>query len=67
MRRSDKLEGHTYYKGRFLFRSKNIKRAIDMTEHTAETSKTASLGALIHNQQVVERLAEQGIKVVNSV
>ncbi|MFZ3372890.1 MAG: 4-hydroxy-3-methylbut-2-enyl diphosphate reductase, partial [Desulfitobacteriaceae bacterium] len=44
-----------------------VKRAIDLTERTAETSKTASLGPLIHNQQVVDRLAQQGIKVVNSV
>lgn len=44
-----------------------VKRAIDLTKRTAETSETASLGPLIHNQQVVERLAKQGINVVNSV
>ncbi|MHB8124176.1 MAG: bifunctional 4-hydroxy-3-methylbut-2-enyl diphosphate reductase/30S ribosomal protein S1 [Desulfitobacteriaceae bacterium] len=44
-----------------------VKRAIDMSERTAKTSKTVSLGPLIHNQQVVERLAKQGICVVNSV
>jgi (E)-4-hydroxy-3-methyl-but-2-enyl pyrophosphate reductase (IPP and DMAPP forming) len=44
-----------------------VQRAIDMSESTAKTSSTASLGPLIHNQQVVESLAKQGIKVVNSV
>lgn len=44
-----------------------VQRAIEMAESTARTSNTASLGPLIHNQQVVESLAEQGIKVVNSV
>lgn len=44
-----------------------VKRAIDMSESTAKTSNTASLGPLIHNQQVVESLAKQGIKVVKSV
>jgi 4-hydroxy-3-methylbut-2-enyl diphosphate reductase len=44
-----------------------VQRAIDMSESTAKTSSTASLGPLIHNLQVVESLAGQGIKVVNSV
>lgn len=44
-----------------------VKRAIDMSESTARTSVTASFGPLIHNQQVVESLAKQGIRVANSV
>ncbi|MFZ3129597.1 MAG: bifunctional 4-hydroxy-3-methylbut-2-enyl diphosphate reductase/30S ribosomal protein S1 [Desulfosporosinus sp.] len=42
-----------------------VKRALDMAERTVETSSAVSLGPLIHNQQVVKRLAEQGIHVVN--
>lgn len=44
-----------------------VQRAIEIAESTAMTSVTASLGPLIHNQQVVESLAEQGIKVIDSV
>jgi 4-hydroxy-3-methylbut-2-enyl diphosphate reductase len=44
-----------------------VQRAIDIAESTAMTSVTASLGPLIHNQQVVESLAKQGIKVIDSV
>jgi len=44
-----------------------VKRALDMAERTVETSTAVSLGPLIHNQQVVKRLAEQGIQVVNTL
>lgn len=44
-----------------------VKRALDMAERTAETSVTSSLGPIIHNTQVVNRLAEKGIQAVNSV
>jgi len=44
-----------------------VKRALDMAERTVETSPTVSLGPLIHNQQVVKRLAERGIQVVNDL
>ncbi|MDD2234006.1 MAG: bifunctional 4-hydroxy-3-methylbut-2-enyl diphosphate reductase/30S ribosomal protein S1 [Desulfitobacteriaceae bacterium] len=44
-----------------------VKRAINMAENTDGTSVIASLGPLIHNRQVVESLAKQGIKVVNYV
>lgn len=41
-----------------------VKRALEMAEKTAESSATVSLGPLIHNSQVVERLARRGIRVV---
>ena len=44
-----------------------VKRAMDMAERTVETSPAVSLGPLIHNQQVVKRLAERGICVVNDL
>ncbi|MGI6119248.1 MAG: bifunctional 4-hydroxy-3-methylbut-2-enyl diphosphate reductase/30S ribosomal protein S1 [Desulfosporosinus sp.] len=44
-----------------------VKRALDMAERTAETSTSVSLGPLIHNQQVVKRLAKRGIHVVNAL
>ena len=44
-----------------------VKRALDMAERTVETSSAVSLGPLIHNQQVVKRLAERGIRVVNAL
>ncbi|MDA8229190.1 MAG: bifunctional 4-hydroxy-3-methylbut-2-enyl diphosphate reductase/30S ribosomal protein S1, partial [Desulfitobacterium hafniense] len=42
-------------------------RALDMAEKTAEASITASLGPLIHNQQVVEKLERRGISVINNI
>ncbi|MCL6639546.1 MAG: carbamoyltransferase HypF [Firmicutes bacterium] len=44
-----------------------VKRALDMAERTVETSPAVSLGPLIHNQQVVKRLAERGIRVVDAL
>ncbi|HZK54727.1 MAG TPA: 4-hydroxy-3-methylbut-2-enyl diphosphate reductase [Desulfosporosinus sp.] len=44
-----------------------VKRALDMAERTVETSEAVSLGPLIHNQQVVKRLEERGIQVVNAL
>jgi len=44
-----------------------VKRALDMAERTVETSQAVSLGPLIHNQQVVKRLAERGIQVVEDL
>ena len=44
-----------------------VKRALDMAERTVETSAAVSLGPLIHNQQVVKRLAERGIQVVHTL
>lgn len=44
-----------------------VKRALDMAERTVEASPAVSLGPLIHNQQVVERMAERGIQVVNAL
>lgn len=44
-----------------------VKRALDLAERTVETAPAVSLGPLIHNQQVVERMAERGIQVVNNL
>jgi small subunit ribosomal protein S1 len=44
-----------------------VKRALDMAERTVHTSNTASLGPLIHNQQVVEKMEKQGVRVVDAV
>jgi len=44
-----------------------VKRALEMAERTVEITPAVSLGPLIHNQQVVERMAERGIKVVNAL
>lgn len=44
-----------------------VKRALDMAERTALISATASLGPLIHNQQVVEKMEKQGVRVVGEV
>lgn len=44
-----------------------VKRALEMAERTAETSLAVSLGPLIHNQQVVKRLSERGIRVVDDL
>lgn len=44
-----------------------VKRALDMAERTVENSPSVSLGPLIHNQQVVKRLAERGIRVINTL
>ncbi|KJR48922.1 4-hydroxy-3-methylbut-2-enyl diphosphate reductase [Desulfosporosinus sp. I2] len=44
-----------------------VKRALEMAERTAGTSQAVSLGPLIHNQQVVKRLSEHGIRVVDDL
>jgi len=44
-----------------------VKRAMEMAERTVEITPAVSLGPLIHNQQVVERMAERGILVVNAL
>lgn len=44
-----------------------VKRALEMAERTSENSHAVSLGPLIHNQQVVRRLAERGIQVVEDL
>jgi len=44
-----------------------VNRAIDMTVKAASLGNTASLGPLIHNQQVVDYLASKGIGQVNSI
>lgn len=44
-----------------------VKRAIEMAEKAAVNENTASLGPLIHNQQVVDYLKEKGIEVTNTI
>ncbi|HHV64562.1 MAG TPA: bifunctional 4-hydroxy-3-methylbut-2-enyl diphosphate reductase/30S ribosomal protein S1 [Peptococcaceae bacterium] len=44
-----------------------VKRAIEMAEKAAQTGNTASLGPLIHNQQVVDYLASKGIKQIGAI
>lgn len=44
-----------------------VKRALDMAERTVHTSTTSSLGPLIHNKQVVEKMEKQGVRVVETV
>lgn len=44
-----------------------VKRALDMAERTVQNSATVSLGPLIHNQQVVDRMEQQGVRVVDAV
>jgi len=45
-----------------------VKRAIDMLEKVvAERGGVETLGAVVHNQQVLQRLAEIGVRVAESV
>ncbi len=44
-----------------------VKRALDMAGRTVHSSATASLGPLIHNKQVVEKMEKQGVRVVEAV
>lgn len=44
-----------------------VKRALDMAERTVQNSATVSLGPLIHNQQVVDRMERQGVQVIHDV
>ena len=45
-----------------------VRRAIDTLEKAArDGGKIETLGAVVHNQQVVQRLADIGIRVANSV
>lgn len=45
-----------------------VKRAIDILEKVApQYGRVETLGAVVHNQQVLQRLADIGVRVVNSV
>ena len=45
-----------------------VRRAVEMMEREAADGRPiASLGSVVHNPQVVERLAEQGVSVVGSL
>ena len=45
-----------------------VRRAIDIIEEAArEHGRVETLGQLVHNQQVLQRLAEIGVKVINDV
>jgi 4-hydroxy-3-methylbut-2-en-1-yl diphosphate reductase len=44
-----------------------VRRAVEMAEKAAaELGELSSLGSVVHNQQVVQRLAELGVRVVRS-
>jgi len=42
-----------------------VKRAVDMLEKAAQNGPVATLGAVVHNRQVLEELAGRGITTVN--
>jgi 4-hydroxy-3-methylbut-2-enyl diphosphate reductase len=45
-----------------------VRRAINILEKVArERGRVETLGAVVHNQQVLQRLAESGIKIVKSI
>ncbi len=45
-----------------------VKRAIDILERLArERGGVETLGAVVHNQQVLQRLAEIGVRVVPGI
>ncbi len=45
-----------------------VKRAIDILEKvTRERGRVEALGAIVHNQQVMQNLADIGVRVVNSL
>ena len=45
-----------------------VKRAVDKLEKVArERGRVEALGAIVHNQQVLQKLAEIGVKVANSL
>ncbi len=45
-----------------------VRRAIDTLEKVArERGRVETLGAVVHNQQVLQRLADIGVRVANSV
>jgi 4-hydroxy-3-methylbut-2-enyl diphosphate reductase len=45
-----------------------VRRAVEMMEEAvARRGPMASLGATVHNRQVVERLRQQGVEVINTI
>jgi 4-hydroxy-3-methylbut-2-enyl diphosphate reductase len=45
-----------------------VRRAVEMMEEAvARRGPMASLGATVHNQQVVEQLRQQGVEVINTI
>lgn len=44
-----------------------VKRALERAERTVQNFATVSFGPLIHNQQVVDRLEKQGVRVIGAV
>lgn len=41
-----------------------VRRALQLTEESAARTPTCTLGELIHNRQVVEQLAGQGVAAI---
>ncbi len=45
-----------------------VKRAIDTLEKVAlERGRVETLGAIVHNQQVLQRLASLGVRIADSI
>ena len=43
-----------------------VRRALELTEESAAKQPTCTLGELIHNRQVVQELARQGVPVIET-
>ena len=56
------------YKSKVMGFCYGVRRALKMTENVANSGiRAVTLGPIIHNPQVVERLAEKGVPPVNSI
>ena len=56
------------YKSKVMGFCYGVRRALKMTENAANSGiRAVTLGPIIHNPQVVERLAEKGVPPVNSI
>ena len=56
------------YKSKVMGFCYGVRRAMEIAEKTIKSGqKAVTLGPLIHNPQVVDRLAKQGVETVNSV
>lgn len=44
-----------------------VRRAVDMMESEAQKGQIISLGSIVHNQQVVDKLADHGVNMAHSI
>jgi 4-hydroxy-3-methylbut-2-en-1-yl diphosphate reductase len=44
-----------------------VRRAVEMMEEEAGNGQIISLGSIVHNQQVVDKLADHGVNMVRSI